>query len=251
MSEIQALARGLHVLDLLMAADEGLSVSEIARQLGVNKSTASRIAQTLAKYDWAESHPTKRLYRIGAKFSLINTTHAKYDRLQQIAHPFLHYLMQNTGECAHIAVNLNDTVYVLDDVESNSMLRVSAGVGRTTHLHCTAIGKVLLAFANTPVPQDLEIFTDNTITDKLQLQEHLKQIRNNGFAIDDEEFEPGVRCIAAPVFGYANHCIGSIGVSGPSIRIHAATLQTIIHEVQSTARQLSSVLGSNKNDEDM
>lgn len=244
MSDIQALARGLKVLDLLIAADDGISITAIARELDINKSTASRIIQTLVNYQWAESHPTQRLYRVGRKLSLVNATLSDYERLRQLAHPFLHYLVQSTGECAHIAVYLDEAVYVLDDVESDSMLRVSAGVGRTTYLHCTAVGKVLLAFAHISVPEILESFTDNTITDKLHMQTHLQQIRKQGFAIDDEEFELGVRCIAVPIFGYANRCIASIGISGPTVRIHDETIDPIVHDVKRIGMQLSNICGS-------
>lgn len=243
MTEIQSLARGLRVVDMLAEAEDGLSITEIAKRLGVNKSSASRIVQTLVAQQWAETHPKNRRYCLGAKFSLIHSLHADYDTLQQLAHPFLHYLVRETGECAHIAVHLKGMVYVLDDVETDTILRVASGINRTTYLHCTAVGKALLAFAPIAAPEHLPQFTEKTISDKLALQHHLKMTRKQGFAVDDEEMALGVRCIAAPVFNHSNQCIASIGVSGPSVRVRPERTDEMGMIVRNTGLQLSHILG--------
>ena len=100
-----------------------------------------------------------------------------------------------------------------------------------------------LAFAKISVPNYLPCFTKNTITDKLQLQEHLQQVRKQRFAVDDEEIELGVRCIATPVFNHTNQCIASIGISGPSIRIKEDNISDMAHIVINTGIQLSHILG--------
>lgn len=243
MGEIQSLARGLKVMDMLAEAKDGVSITEIAEILNVDKSSASRIMQTLVNNDWAEPHNGSRRYCLGAKFSRIYYDRTDYDKLQQLAHPFLHYLVKNTGECAHIAIYLKGMVYILDDVEADTILRVSAGIKRTTYLHCTAVGKALLAFSDVHVPNDMPRFTDLTITDKLQFQVHLKDIRNQGFALDDEEREEGVRCIAAPIFNHFNQCIASIGISGPSVRVNLNTIPALSKMVVDTGFQLSHIIG--------
>lgn len=243
MSEIQSLARGLKVMDSLANTQDGVSVTEIAGTLDIDKSSASRIIQTLVKYGWAEPHSTSRRYCLGPKFSSIYYAQTDYDKLRQVAHPFLHSLVKSTGECAHIAIHLNGLAYVLDDVETDTILRVSAGIGRTTYLHCTAVGKALLAFADLPVPDELERFTRYTITNESEFQKHLEHIRKQGFSVDEQELTIGVRCLAVPIFNYLNQCIASIGISGPSVRVSPDTLDDIASAVLGAGSQLSRLLG--------
>jgi len=243
MAEIQSLARGLKVLQILADSQDSVSVTEIAAALQVDKSSASRIIQTLVTYEWAKPESGSRGYRLGPRFSLLYHARIDYDQLQQVARPFLHYLVEETGECAHIAIHLNGMTYVLDDIESDTILRVTRGVGRTTYLHCTAIGKVLLAFADIPLPESLEKFTEHTRTTEKKLKVHLDDIRINGYAVDDEELTIGVRCLAVPVYNHVNQCIASIGVSGPAVRVNKDTIPDMVAVLKGTGIELSCSIG--------
>ena len=112
-------------------------------------------------------------------------------------------------------------------------------------LHCTALGKALLAFGDYPVPYELESYTSKTIKDPKVLQRDLQQVREQGYAIDDEEFDPDVRCIASPVFDYRDKLVGAIGISGPSTRLSLPRIKVLAPHIKNIAQQLSDKLGFN------
>ncbi len=239
MSEIQSLARGLKILALLADAPSGGSITEAAEELGVDKGSASRLMNTLVKYGYAEKDPISRRFHLGPQ--VVNLSRSLLTRmpLRDVVKPFLRELMIATGECAHVGVLSQGKVLYIDQVESPASLRVNAEVGFMAPLHCTALGKVLLAFGRLPLPEKLERHTDATLVTRDSLRRQLEEVREQGFAVDDEEFDPGVRCIAAPVFDYRGKVIGSIGVSGPVTRMTTANMPAVAEQVLAISRQLS------------
>ena len=147
--------------------------------------------------------------------------------------------MERTGECAHLAVPAQGKVMYIDQVESPVTLRVNAQVGTMNPLHCTALGKVLLAYGDLDIPSDLAPFTPNTITDPETLRRHLEEIRRLGFAVDDEEFDIGVRCIAVPVFDFRGKAVGAIGISGPATRMTSERMPALTAIVIEIGKALS------------
>jgi len=127
--------------------------------------------------------------------------------------------MERTGECAHLAVAAQGRSLVIDQIESPASLRVNVQVGQASPLHCTALGKVLLAFGGVPIPEKLEPYTARTITGRAELRRSLEKIRSAGYAVDDEEYDPGVRCIAVPALAFRGTVVGSLGISGPASRM--------------------------------
>jgi IclR family KDG regulon transcriptional repressor len=239
MSEIQSLARGLKILELLGHSQEGTSITKIAEILGVDKGSASRLASTLARYGYAEKDENTRRYHLGPQ--VVNLSRSVLTRLplREVAKPFLHLLMEQTGECAHLAVPAQGKVLYIDQVESPATLRVNAQVGTMNPLHCTALGKVLLAFGDLEIPPILESFTPHTLTDPNQLRRNLEQVRVEGYAVDDEEFDMDVRCIAVPIFDFRGKAVGSIGISGPASRITPESLPDLVARVIEIGKSLS------------
>jgi len=219
MAEIQSLARGLKILNLLEQSQEGVSVTELAEKLGVDKGSASRLVATLAHYGFAEKDESTRRYRLGPQLLALSRNLLMRLPLREAAKPFLHQLMERSGECAHLAVPAQGEVLYIDQVESPASLRVDAQVGQLNPLYCTALGKAMLAFGKLDVPMRLEAFTPHTITDLRDLHRQLDEIRRLGYAFDDEELNLGVRCIAAPIFEPSGKLVGSIGISGPTARM--------------------------------
>jgi len=240
LAEIQSLARGLKILELLAQAENGVSVTELAEELGVDKSSASRLIQTLATYGFAEQDPTSRRYRLGPQVVRLSRSLLTRMPLRDEAKPFLRQLVERTGECAHLAILAQGQALYVDQVESPASLRVTTGVGTLAPLHCTALGKCLLAFDNgIALPKELPSYTPRTITDPEVLRLHLEQTRRQGYAIDDEEYDFGVRCVAAPVFDYRGKVIGAIGISGPAGRMGLDRLPHYAQVVMDAARELS------------
>ncbi len=239
MSEIQSLARGLKILDMLGQAEDGIGITEVAEKLGIDKGSASRLLSTLAHYGYAEKDADTRRYHLGPM--VVNLSRIMLQRypLRETAKPFLRQLMEKTGECAHLAVAAQGKVLYIDQVESPATLRVNAQVGKIAPMHCTALGKALLAFGNCEIQEPLEIFTARTITDPALLRLHLEQTRKQGYAVDDEEYDYGVRCIAVPVFDFREKVVGSIGISGPAARMSLEKLPALAKSVIEIGQSLS------------
>ena len=243
MSEIRSLARGLQILDILEASPGEIGTTEIAARLNIDKSSASRILKTLANYGYADQSDSTRRYRLGPRVVQLGQYLLKKTPLRDQAKPFLSRLVQETNECAHLAILSRGRAFYLDQVESSAPLRVSAGVGTLAPLHCTALGKILLAFSDEPIPAELETYTPRTITDPETLRVHLEQTRRQGYATDDEEYDYGVRCVAGPVYDVNKELVGAMGISGPVGRVTLERLlelaEIVMDVVQSLTNHLS------------
>jgi len=239
MTEIQSLARGLKILEMLGESPSGVSVTELAEQLNLDKGSASRLVSTLANYAYAEKDPISRRYFLGPQVVSLSRSLLARLPLREVAKPFLRELMEKTGECAHVGILTQGKVLYIDQVESPASLRVNAEVGSLAPLHCTALGKALLAFGRNPLPQTLERFTEHTLVTPDALRKNLEQVRDQGFAVDDEEFDLGVRCLAAPIFDYREKVVGSIGISGPLTRVTTSKLPEYAELVLKTSHALS------------
>lgn len=239
MSEIQSLARGLKILDLLASAEDSVGITEIADYLGMDKSSISRVMQTLASYGYAEQDASTRRYRLGPQVVVLGQTLLNRMPLRDQARPFLQQLVDRTGECAHLGVLAQNQVLYLDQVESPATLRVNTRIGTLAPLHCTALGKSLLSFGRMETPDALPAFTSRTIINPDALRLHLEQTRQQGYAIDDEEYNYDVRCVAAPVYDYANHVVGAIGISGPAGRMSLERIPDMAGVVREVARTLT------------
>lgn len=243
MSEIQSLARGLKILDILAMAENSVGITELAQQLDMDKSSVSRLMQTLASYGFAEQDSSTRRYHLGPRILTLSQLMLKKMPLRDQVRPFLSRLVDQTGECAHLGILAQGQVLYVDQVESPATLRVNTGIGTLAPLHCTALGKVLLAFGNAPVPDTLSTFTTRTIIDHESLRVHLDQTRRQDYAVDDEEFSYGVRCVAVPVYDYAGKVIGAIGISGPAGRMSLERIPQLATMVREIGESLSNRLG--------
>jgi len=247
MAEVQSLSRGLKILMLLSQEHKGMGTTELAGKLGVDKSSASRLLHTLAKYGFAEQDPTTARFRLGPQVLTLGRHLLNRISLRDSARAYLHQLVDQTGECAHLAILTNGQALYIDQVESTAALRVESEIGTLSPLYCTALGKVFLAFDSVPIPTeaDMQAYTQRTITDSATLQAQIEHIRQRGYAIDDEEYNYGVRCVAAPVYDHDQRLVGAIGISGPAGRITLETIDQVGDTVLTTAQTLSARLGYN------
>jgi DNA-binding IclR family transcriptional regulator len=250
MSAVTSLERGLRILDLLIEVEadvvrrpRGVAIQQVANELGVHKSTASRLMQTLVAQGYAVPlSNAPRGFRLGPAVQIHQSLTIDERRLRELAHPVLAELVELTGECSHAAVASGAWALVIDDVETQQPLRVVAGRGRRVPLHCTSAGKCLLAFGDIPVPTQLPARTARTITNPDMLRLHLQDIVQRGYALDDEENDPGVRCISAPIFNVLGEAIGCIGVDGPSVRITTEHIDAFAEHVVDAAKRLTTVI---------
>ncbi|MEH6941310.1 IclR family transcriptional regulator [Bacillus sp. JJ722] len=223
-------------------------VNDLAQSLGLNKSTVSRTMATLASEGFVYKDPESKKYRLGLSLlSLGGIVNSQMDIYRE-SQPILNKLVQELGETAHISVLDNNDVIYLHKVECNHPVKVLTHIGKRNPPYSTSSGKTLLAYSNPKVMDEviekgLQKFTKNTITDPLQLINHLEQIRKNGYACSFEEFNVGVNSIAAPIFNYEGKIIASLAIVGPKQRIQPHKVQGYSKKVISAANEISSRMG--------
>jgi DNA-binding IclR family transcriptional regulator len=245
---IQSLDRGIRIL-LILAERNSAGVTELAEALDVDKSTASRLVETLRARDMVRLDPETKKFKLG--FRILHLGESLKDNLNviAIARPMLLELSGRINESVHFCAFNNNSVYVMDQVRSSKNYALSATVGMIEPLHCSSVGKCILAFRRQETIRKLlenyeyTKYTDNTITSQQALMENLERIRSLGYAVDDEEMSLGVRCLAVPVYDYRNSVRYSIGVSGPKENINSASMGTYIKRMVETTRRLSAAIG--------
>ncbi|HZW01401.1 MAG TPA: IclR family transcriptional regulator [Candidatus Deferrimicrobium sp.] len=243
-----ALATGLRMLELLVSAHGPLGVTEAAEQLGVDKANAHRTLAALVRLGYVEQDPATRRY--GATVRVVELARSVLDSkdLTVVAAPHLKSLWAASGENTHLAVLAGDHVVYVSTLNGTTLLSANAAIGQSGPLHCTATGKAIIA--NLPrgttegliANLDFESFTPRTLTSLDALQKELGQVRVTGYAVDDREYHPGVRCIAAPVFGIGG-VIASLGISAPADRMDSDRLRVLAPIVVDTAARISRELG--------
>ena len=255
-SNVQAIEKGCNILDLLSKGNGSYSIRKISQTLKLPKPTVHRILHTLCNLGFVLQAPDSKEYSLG--FRLVELGQAVLNRIdfRKEAEPFLNNLADRVQETVHLAQLDDDKIVYLEKIEKIGVptgLRMASRIGARNYAHSCAMGKVLLAFA--PDGERKEIFkqnklpklTENTITTLSQLQEHLSMVRSQGYAIDDEENEKGIRCVAAPVIDHTGEVIAAISISGPTVRMTLERIDSELKEpVVSTAGKISRKLGYKK-----
>ncbi|MCT4332913.1 IclR family transcriptional regulator [Paracoccus sp. YLB-12] len=245
---IQALDRALDILDLL-AANPGLTLSEVAEQMQQSPSTVHRVLHTLAARGVAETDLATQTWHIGPATFRLGSAFMRRSGIVERARPMLRALMEHTGETANLGILNGDAVLFVSQAETHETIRAFFPPGTRSPLHASGIGKALLAFGRADTLRmlldhvPLKRFTDRTLTTAEALQEDLSRIRHRGFSFDDEEKTRGMRCIAAPVFDLSGEAVAGISVSGPSHRIGHEHVKTLGAAVAAAASELSQALG--------
>ena len=217
------------VLTLLASFEDSrpeLSVTEIAKALGVHKSTASRLAATLERTGFLAR--SGRRYRLGVEIIRLGTVALRSADIVATMQPAMEKLSQLTGETINLAVPAGADVLNVAEVASTYILSSSGGwVGRRTRPHAAANGKVLMAYRAIAVPDGLERYTARTITSPSALRAELAAVRRNGYATAVGELEEGLVAVAAPVFGAGRACVAALSVSGPVSRMPPEALPAL------------------------
>jgi len=201
----RTLDRGLVLLETLAAIADEPGVTELAERCDLDKSTAHRLLATLAQRGYVQQNPRTRGYALGTKILELYDALQQRLGLQETCRPFLARLVELTGETSHLAVLSGKSIVFVDWFTSPHMVSVRTQIGRQEPVHCTALGQAMLAFMSREDAKrildgiPLHAYTPATPTTPNALLRSLDATREAGFAIDDEEFLAGVRCVAAPV----------------------------------------------------
>lgn len=247
--EIRSVTKAVRLLNVLSEESGPIGVSDLARRLGVDKSSVSRLLRTLEQSNLVSQDDATRGYTLGLHLFHLGQKVARRLDVRRIAKSVLAALVVRTQECAHLAILSGGRALYVDQATPERGVSVDAPVGTLAPLHCTALGKVLLAFQSQSHIDDvlervtLETFTRRTLRDASSLRAHLAEVRQQGVAFDDEEFSVGVRCVAAPVFRHDGSVAGAIGISGPSPRVTDDRLLDWTPFILQQARGLSLQMG--------
>jgi DNA-binding IclR family transcriptional regulator len=241
---VASVARALALLDELGAAPDGLGVNELARRIGVNASTASRLLATLQAGRMVERAPGGP-YRLGLRLvALADGVLARLD-VRDLARPRLRALADATGETATLSVPGAAEAVTVDFVAAESSVMSVARLGRPSVGHATAAGKIVLAFgpASAGPPAELTRLTDRTITDPRALAAEVDRVRTQGWAEAAGEREPDLNALAAPVFGRSGELAAVLGLQGPAARLTEARRAEVLPAVLDAAAELQRALG--------
>lgn len=246
---VQSVDRALEILDILQSEPQGMGVSRLADRLGVSKSTAHRLLQSLLKKDFVQQNEENQRYYLGLRLMQLGQIVANQLDIRQIASPFMHRLVEKSGETAHLVIREGSEIVYIDKIESSATIRMFSNIGKRAPMHCTGVGKAILAY----LPKEkidwiieqkgLPRFTSNTITDREELFEHLREIRLRGYSIDDEEHEEGIKCAAAPILNSKGEVVAGISVAGPIMRVNKSSIDRIAKEVLQASKGISRALG--------
>ena len=244
-----AVDRTLSILELLSEPTRGLTLPELSRRLGLPKSSTYCLLVTLERRGYLLRNNRTNRYMFGLKlFSLANLTLSGLE-LRQSASGVLHLLMQRSRLTVHMAILEDDEAVLIEKVEPPGLVRLATWVGKRLELHCSAVGKCLLAYL--PEAEFLRLVRDrgltrnneNTITSIRKLKQQIAQIRQAGYAIEDEEGEIGCRCIGAPVFGHAGDVIAAISVAGTTSQITPDDFEYFGRMIRQVASDISQAVG--------
>lgn len=246
---IQSVERALQILDLFNEQATELKITEISKQMGLSKSTLHSILKTLQLHGYIDQNPENGKYRLGMK--LVERGHFVVGTMdiRQKAKSWLTTLSHKTGQTTHLGIlDGNEGVYI-EKIEGKQAAIAYSRIGRRLPVHATAIGKVLLAWLSEEERAAVlegyvyKGFTPSTLTDRASLLTALKETRNNGYAMDNEENEPGVRCIAVPVWNHESRVIAALSLSTLTSRVNDDELATYRQMLMDAGLGLSKTLG--------
>lgn len=248
---VQSLDRAFDVLEALAFADDDLSVSELSEQLDLPLATVHRLLSSLAARGYVTQEASTRRYGPGPRLLEVAARAARSRRfdLIRIARAELVKLTAETGETSNLIVRQGDLAVYQEQIPSPHMVRMFTEIGQRAPLYCTGGGKAILsALPIAELEQYLagghfERWTNRTITDPERLRAELMTAREQGFALDDEEREEGVCCVAAPIFDRRGQVVGAISLSGPSTRLNRARAEELGPRVREAALACSRQLG--------
>lgn len=247
---IQSIERAVAILNAFSAEEPELGVTDLAERLQLHKSTVHRFLVNLEAAGLVERNRHTSRYRLGLRIFELGGLVLQQMNLWDEALPFLEGLVRDSGETGHLAVLDGGEAVYIEKVEARRALRIPSAIGRGYPAHATSLGKILLAHLSAEArdaivaERGLARCTPRTITDRDRLGTELDLIRTQGFAVDEEEYEEGLRCIGAPILGHTGQVVAAIGIGGPVTRITPQRVGELAELVMSAAGNLSRRMGS-------
>jgi len=247
---VQSVERTLDILEALVEVGSEVGLVDVSQAVALPLATVHRLLGTLIRRGYVKQNRDNRKYSLGFRALQMGNDMRLGFSLRLEARPFLRRLVQRSGESANLAVLDDGEVVYIDQAQSSRILRMFTQLGSRVPAHSSASGKAMLAYSSPDVAEDvvrrygLHRQTPHTITDPAEFHRELERIRARGYALDDQEQEEGVRCVAVPVRGGGGDVIASLSVSGPASRLGDAQVQPLVDDILECGDKLSMRLGS-------
>lgn len=241
------LAKGLKMLETVARSNGPRGVSELGRELGITRSNAHRLLQTLAALGYVRQDEERKQYEATLRLFELGSAVVAHRDIRTVSQPVMRALGRQVDENVILSVRDGSEVIVLDRVEGTRTLRTYTPLGSRNPIHCTSAGKLLLAYAPADIVDDvmgsLQKFTARTIVAAAKLQAELQRIRAQGFAIAQAEWREDVGGVCAPIRQSDGSIVAALGVSGPIGRLNPARIKVLLPQLLAAARDISERLG--------
>ena len=245
---ITALQRGLHLLQLFAQSQRGLTAKQVAQLSRLPFSTVHRFLVNLENSGYLNCTGEGGYYLGVACFAVGQAALAPLD-IRRLSQPYLRELNQQTRETIHLTVRHGLTAVYVDKLDSPEQLRIHSRIGASVPLHCSAVGKIMLAFMPPEEREkilrqlDLKKFTPNTVGNQQELRTELYRVEKNGYACDLEEHELHIRCIAAPIWDHTGGIHASLSLTAPMVRMPVSRLRQLAPLIQQAGLKISREMG--------
>ena len=241
--------RAFSILEFLNSSKRGWNISEMSRKLNIPKSTTHVLVSTLDHLGYIKQYQSSRRFQLSTKMFGLGRKALNATPLPEVALPHLRWLVQESKLTAHVGILEKSQVVFVQKVDGPGIIKFDTYVGKCSELHCTGLGKALLAFQPEEIIQSVlsnytfNRFTKRTISSQSAFVAELARVRQNGYSIDDEEEELGIRCIAAPIFS-AGMVLAAVSVTGTTTQIHMEEMERFVALTKSAAARISAVAGN-------
>jgi DNA-binding IclR family transcriptional regulator len=244
-----AVERALRILERVAESSGGATNASLSRALEIPKSSASYILRTLERRGYLKRDTESGRYLLGLKLLGLSRGVLSHLDIRQAARPFLQALVNRTHVTCHLAIlDAGEAVYI-EKVDAPGFIKMDTWVGRRMRVHSTSVGKALVSHMDESEVEailrqnPMEKRTPKTITSLARFFKELESVRALGYAVDDEENNPGARCVGVPIFDAPGHVVAAIGLSGTTAQVTQSNLPKLAELLQETARKISRHLG--------
>ncbi len=245
---VRAVERAIQILNCFNSENPERGISEIAQDVGLHKATTHRIVTTLLNYGYLERADDDQRYRLGLKLAGLGFQVIRRMDLRREALPFMEQMIDEWNETCDLSIFDQDRVFYVEVLRGSHALTIAATAGQRLPAHCTASGKLFLAQLapqeiDTYLSNPLRAYTENTITSPDELRAQLDIIRQQGYSIDHEELELGIRAIAAPIWNHKSEIIAAMSIPGPINRITQDCIPDIVDSLVNATQAISFRMG--------
>jgi DNA-binding IclR family transcriptional regulator len=247
-TRVQSIDRAVAILDCFSEEKKELRLSEISERLGLNKSTVHGIISTLKYHGFISQDEETQKYKLGIRFVEFGDLVINSMNIRNAAVPVIDAVCERIEETVHIAMLDGLDVVWIEKRECTKSIKTSTKIGARLPAYTTADGKIIICYQNKDkiknyLPKRIPQYTKNTITNKGEFIKKLEEMKKNGYAIDNEEYVEGLKCVAAPIFDHNGKVRFSLSTTGPAFRMDEERIKELIVIIKEAANEISHRIG--------